>query len=248
MKLSRPSAPPRGYGCAARRESGVQPLFSGSSGKAHPASSLPRASRVAMGRTASEYGLIAPSCAEAGTSGQFSLTIRLIPSDLARAASDAVHWSISITGKNGAPATVMRSPVTDAAAVSEAEADGNPTSTSAMAANAATATADGRLRRMRNPLLVEEAGHPTRRVGGQWLLHRRRDVLALPVDDLLLDLEGLRLHRLRRLGRERADPDALLLEAVDGVLATLEVTLLRVLDREEDRGVDALERRGEDVG
>src|SRR5471030_1080726 len=79
------------------------------------------------------------------------------------------------------------------------------------------------------------------------LLHRRRDVLDLPRNDLLLDQLRLRLDPLRRLRRELAEADALLLEAVDGVLPALEVAVLRVLDREEDSLVDALQRRGEDV-
>src|SRR3954452_4868504 len=80
------------------------------------------------------------------------------------------------------------------------------------------------------------------------LLHRRRDVRDLAADDLRLDLLRLRLAALRRLRRELAESDSLLLQTVDRVLAALEVAVLRVLDREVDRFVDALQRRGEDVG
>src|SRR5512147_10752 len=79
------------------------------------------------------------------------------------------------------------------------------------------------------------------------LLDRRRDVLDLPADDLLLDRRHLRGDALRRLRRELPDADAAVLEAVDRVLATLEVTVLRIADRVEHGGVDALQRRGQDV-
>ena len=71
--------------------------------------------------------------------------------------------------------------------------------------------------------------------------------MILPGDDLLLDLLHLRLDRPRAPSARTSRADAVLLEPVDGVLAALEVAVLRVLDREVDRRVDALQRRGEDV-
>src|SRR5262249_1256645 len=80
------------------------------------------------------------------------------------------------------------------------------------------------------------------------LLHRRRDVRDLAADDLLADRLDLPGDVLRRLRRELADADAVVLEAVHRVAATLELPLRRVLDRVVHRGVDALQRLGPDMG
>src|SRR5690349_5719151 len=55
------------------------------------------------------------------------------------------------------------------------------------------------------------------------LLDGRRDVLDLPVGDLLLDLLHLGGDSRRRLRRELPDADAVDVEPVDGVLAALEL-------------------------
>src|SRR5919204_1236129 len=76
------------------------------------------------------------------------------------------------------------------------------------------------------------------------LLHDRRDVLDLAADDVAPDLLYLRDVRLRDARIDLAEPDAVLLQPVDGV-ATIERPLLHGLDRLEDGDVDALRRAGQ---
>src|SRR4029079_1267559 len=89
----------------------------GSSGKVQPTSLLPRTCLAAIGSTASVCPAIARSWPVGVTLGQLSLTIRLTPSLRARRAAPAVHWSISITGKNGFPRTTSCERLTLARAV-----------------------------------------------------------------------------------------------------------------------------------
>src|SRR3954453_6414216 len=79
------------------------------------------------------------------------------------------------------------------------------------------------------------------------LLHRRRDVLDLPLLEVLVERRHRLLDARRRLRREPADADAVAVDPVDRVGAALEVAARRVLDRVEHSSVDALQRRGEHV-
>jgi len=75
----------------------------------------------------------------------------------------------------------------------------------------------------------------------QALAERGRDAGDLPVGDLALDLLGRRDVVGVRLRAERAEADAVLVEAEHGVAAAGERAVLQRLDRQEDRAVDALE-------
>src|SRR6185503_15307590 len=74
-----------------------------------------------------------------------------------------------------------------------------------------------------------------------------RDPGDLAVGDLALDLLGRRHVVGVRLRAERAEADAVLVEAEDRVPAARERPVLHRLDRQEDGAVDALERARQDV-
>src|SRR6266511_518909 len=78
------------------------------------------------------------------------------------------------------------------------------------------------------------------------LLHFGRNVSYFPGDDVGADLVDRGDLRLRHLRADLADADAVLLQAEDQV-AALEVPVDDALDRQEDRGVDPLDRTGQDV-
>src|SRR6476619_3494653 len=74
-----------------------------------------------------------------------------------------------------------------------------------------------------------------------------RDTGDLAVGDLALHLLGGRHVVGVRLRAEGAEPDAVLVEAEDGVPAARERPVLHRLDRQEDGAVDTLERARQDV-
>src|SRR5829696_10066975 len=82
------------------------------------------------------------------------------------------------------------------------------------------------------------------RVSLRGLLHRVGNVRDLARGDLLLDLVEVGLVLLG-VGRHPAHADAARLQVEDGVGSRLELAVLDVLRRLEDRVVDLLERRGE---